>query len=204
MRELVLDITDADAVRLASGRGAVRLLRSRPGRMTLSSANVGPSQHDGRVVPVEEQLRALSALVEQPSRWRGWMVVGSVADEDLCISVAHAVMVAAARQHLADPANNERPFLWPIYGGQFDRLRDREDFRLGSVSGISTLVLTNLADNSTREKIEKARDLLDLYSSRPCVLVVAGMDPLAFAMEHIRSRPTSVLHMRRSTRRRSI
>ena len=44
----------------------------------------------------------------------------------------------------------------------------------------SMIVLTNLTPQSTNQKLEKARDILETYPDIPRIVVVAGADPLSF------------------------
>jgi hypothetical protein len=44
----------------------------------------------------------------------------------------------------------------------------------------SMIVLTNLTPQSTNQKLEKARDILETYPDVPRIVVVAGADPLSF------------------------
>jgi hypothetical protein len=50
----------------------------------------------------------------------------------------------------------------------------------GSKSRPTLIVLSNLTPQSTNQKLEKARDIIETYPDVPRIIVVAGADPLAF------------------------
>ena len=60
-----------------------------------------------------------------------------------------------------------------LYGGFQNKLLDSEQRP-------TMLVLSNLAPNSTNQKLEKAKDLIDKFDDIPRVIVVSGLDPLSF------------------------
>lgn len=70
-----------------------------------------------------------------------------------------------------------KEFYWhSVYGNPTDELRDNKEM-FNKIKGSSLLVLSNIAVNSTAMKIEKVRDLLNMYSSIPRIVCVGGMDP---------------------------
>lgn len=162
--------------------------------LSIDNTNVLASSHERRkVVPPAVQLSKYQRSWDNPhGSW--WMVIGSDFNEDMAITAALGLMMRSTIRHAGNPGVHHRPFCWPLYGGSWDRLRDREEFRSG-VGGIGMLLLTNLAENSSREKIEKCRDLLNMYSDVPRVVTVAGSDPLKFAIEQLHASPTRVLHL---------
>lgn len=50
----------------------------------------------------------------------------------------------------------------------------------GEVDHPSMLIITNVAPESSASKIEKLRDILEVHSNIPRIVVVAGSDPLSF------------------------
>lgn len=182
---------------IMTGRGASR--HSMRLSLTLDESAVLPSMHERRrAVPPTAQLAGFRRSWDSPSgSW--WMAIGSSRGEDLALAAAVGLMWRSAVRYAENPATNHRPLLWPLYGGSHDRLRDRDEFRSG-IGDVGMLILTNLADNSSREKIEKCRDLLTMYADVPRVVTVAGCDPLTFAIEQLRMSPTRVLHLGRRER----
>lgn len=70
----------------------------------------------------------------------------------------------------------------PVYGGyrKDDLIDNEKDIDIGF------LVLTNVVENSTVNKIEKLRDILTLYSNIPRIIVTSGIDPVSFMSEKIK------------------
>ena len=185
------------ALTLMVSRGAPRYVL-RYGTIEVGEHMLLPATHPSRrPITPQQQMSSLRRSIEAPTSGSWWMVVGTDHDEDLAMSVALGIMLRATIKNAESPSTCQRPLMWPLYGGTYDRLRDREDYRSG-VGTVGLLILTNLAENSTREKLEKARDLLSMYASVPRILVVSGSDPLAFALDHLHSTPTRVLNLRRA------
>lgn len=80
-----------------------------------------------------------------------------------------------------------KPFYWHmLYGNPRDKLRD-EDHKLERDCRL--LVISNLAENSTAMKVEKARDLLDKFSHIPRILTVGGIDPVLYSRNVLHIKP---------------
>ena len=62
----------------------------------------------------------------------------------------------------------------PVFGG-FDNPMLRKEIEP------TMLILSNLAENSTNVKLEKAKDLIEKYPNIPRVVVCSGEDPISFA-----------------------
>lgn len=188
------------AANLMVSRGAPKaaLLRA---PFDLDSSNVKPALHSTcKPIAPMVQIRDFIAWQEAPTSGARWMVIGSQFDEDMAMSAALDVMLRATILH-AENSLSQRPFLWPLYGG-YNKLRNRDEFREG-IGGIGLLILTNIAVNSTREKIESCRDLLHMFSKVPRIVVLAGGDPLQFALDELHARPNRVLHIGRGTQKAS-
>ena len=65
---------------------------------------------------------------------------------------------------------------------------------LYSEANLSMLVLSNLTPNSTANKLEKTRDLLDAYSNIPRIVVVSGEDPITFFSRKLFYKVNAVFH----------
>jgi hypothetical protein len=76
-----------------------------------------------------------------------------------------------------------------LTGGWHDRLRD------GADDQPSMLILSNVTVTSTNAKLEKLRDLLEMYAHIPRVVVVTGEDPLSFANTKLFLPVNHVLHL---------
>lgn len=88
-----------------------------------------------------------------------------------------AKMLAALIMYRAFRKHSDRMKTLPrwetIYSG-FENTAMRDSF------SPSMLVLSNLTIDSSNQKIDKARDILEKHSNIPRVVVVAGCDPLEF------------------------
>jgi hypothetical protein len=60
-----------------------------------------------------------------------------------------------------------------IIGGYKDELRDK-------VKPVNLLVLSNVPYNATDVKLEKLRDILELYHGVPRIVVTTGCEPIEF------------------------
>ena len=148
-----------------------------------------------RLIPATVQLAQYRRSWENPTG--SWlMVIGTYGDEDMALVAALGLMLKATIKNAENPSIYNRPFFWRLFGGNYDKLRQNDEFRNG-IGNIGILILNNLAENSTVEKIEKARDLCSLYSDIPKVIVVAGTDPMVFSLEKLHLTPQRVLHLGR-------
>ncbi len=72
--------------------------------------------------------------------------------------------------------------IWHTLTGSFqDELRDKRNEQKPAL-----IVLANITKESSAVKKEKLRDILELYSAVPIVVLVAGSDPVTFFNEDLR------------------
>jgi len=83
------------------------------------------------------------------------------------------LLVAYLIAKLLTQLPNASPRWHTVLGGFRDPLRDAEAPR----SDIDLLVLSNVPVNSSNTKLEKVRDLLEMYSDIPRIVVTTGVDP---------------------------
>lgn len=110
----------------------------------------------------------------------------------------HAKLVALnlMRNALADQNNHRhskikhQPLWHKIYGGFPDKLRDNPDAHRPCF-----LVLSNIAPDSTNVKLEKLRDLLEIYHDIPKVVVISGCDPIGFFANRLHMPLDSALYI---------
>jgi hypothetical protein len=204
------NVTKIDLAKISPTARAMMVARGAPERSlrgVVDLANkrmVVPSMHASRQQPITAtvQMRQYSKSFEDPSG--SWlMVVGSRDDEDSTIVAALGLMLRATIKSVTAPTKYHRPFFWRVFGGNYDKIRQNEEYRT-SISKVGMLLLSNIAANSSPEKIEKARDLLAIYSDIPRVVTVVGCDPLVFALDHLYMRPDRVLHLGRRSEDRQI
>lgn len=91
--------------------------------------------------------------------------------DDMKAKLFAAYLLSAHCKALKGDAN---PW-WVTLTGGFDN-----QWIDGSRSRPSMIVLTNLTPQSTNQKLEKARDIIETFPDVPRIIVVAGADPLAF------------------------
>ena len=168
--------------------------------IVLDESIILPTTHSKRrLIPAAAQLAQYRRSWDNPSG--AWlMVIGTYGDEDMALVAALGLMLKATIKNAENPSLFNRPFFWKLFGGNYDRLRQSDEYRNG-IGSIGLLVLNNLAENSTVEKIEKARDLCTMYADIPRVLVVAGIDPMVFAIEKLHMTPQRVLHLGRKAKK---
>lgn len=107
-------------------------------------------------------------------------IIGSSPNDGKAKQVAAFLMETATKGQLSGKfprsTRGRQSPLWHMINGSFnDRLRD------GAVDEPSMLILSNVTVNSTNVKLEKLRDLLEMYSHIPRVVVITGEDPVTFA-----------------------
>jgi hypothetical protein len=184
---------------LMTARGAPRYLMRN--RMVISESDLSSANAEGyKPIMPRMQLAYLRKSIERPGYGSWLMVIGSAGEDARARIAALAVMQSAM---LASLSGSDRPLWWPVYGGRWDKLRDDEPWRT-SLGRVGLLVISNVAENSTPDKIEKVVDLLHMYSNIPRVLIVDGVDPLEFAASRLYRRPSRVVYVRRRARSQQV
>jgi len=146
------------------------------------------------------QMGFIENCLSAPYRGNTLTVIGVDDVETRAQTLAAAIFMEAISRHLKNPSTYPHIPLWhAVYGGWYDRLRDassnKNEAYQQMVGKFGMLFLTNVADNSTKEKLEKVRDLLSLYSQLPRVVVFAGGDPLQWCREQLFIRPGRVIYL---------
>jgi len=92
--------------------------------------------------------------------------------------------IAASRREMSARSKLLRQRTYPIWhnvtGSFQDDLRDKRHEHRPAM-----LVLANITRESSGVKKEKVRDLIELYSACPIIVVLAGTDPMTFFNEHL-------------------
>jgi hypothetical protein len=127
-----------------------------------------------KIIDSQAQDDSLSNFMKNPELPVIYGVCGNPDESKARLFAAHLVNL-----HCRHLGNRAKP-VWNVqYGGYENKL-------LKDYSGIdssyepSILILSNLAVNSTQQKLEKARDLLQRFSGVPRIVVAAGEDPISF------------------------
>lgn len=170
--------------------------------LVLDSSIVLDANSERRSVPIATQLSKYEKSWATPlGSWL--LVIGSDIDEDYSLTAAMGLMWQATIKHAQNPQSYARPYLWRLFGGSYDRLRQNDEFR-SVIGNIGLLIMTNMAENATLDKIEKCRDLISIYDNIPKVVIVSGCDPLKFSTEKLYINPTRVLYLGRKAKSRQI
>lgn len=120
-------------------------------------------------VTKEEQLEDLAEVEDDPLHNPYIMCICSEPN-DL------AAKVVAARVMLEIQRRREMAYWHTVIGGYRDDLRDdRKTYRR-----YDAIVLSNISANDSDLKIEKLRDILELYSDRPRIVTLTGQEPYSF------------------------
>ena len=133
-----------------------------------------PGAANKPISPVKQAAR-LQELLERPYRKTPYTVgIGSYPSDLRAKYVAQAIFHAACvyyRENRRDFALRSPPLWHRVYGNLGDKLRDKPEEKP------SMLFIANLHDESSSTKIEKVRDLLEMYSDVPRIVVSAGQPP---------------------------
>lgn len=135
-----------------------------------------------RKLPKQQQLEQFQALCERPFSKPYVYIISSSPNDGKAKQVAAAIMDCATthqlKNHFPRSTRGRQSPLWHFVTGNFpDRLRDSA----GAVDNPSMLILSNITRDSTPVKLEKVRDLLEIYNHIPRLVVVTGEDPVTFA-----------------------
>lgn len=126
-----------------------------------------------KLVESDVQDNSLRRWLDDPSLPMVYGVTGAPDDVQGRYFAAYLAMIHAQK------VPNSRIVWHSLYGGYRNELLD--DYKdVASNYEPTLLVLTNLAAGSTPQKLEKARDLIERFSSIPRIVVAAGEDPLSF------------------------
>jgi hypothetical protein len=128
---------------------------------------------------VKKQLNQLTRLLSNPLKGNPVIGIGSFPTDLRAKLVALNIMDAAITQQDKNrtrrSVNRDYPLWHKVYGTFYDKLRD-----LQRPDNTSMLIISNVDCDSTSPKIEKVRDLLELHSSVPRIVVISGTDPMGF------------------------
>jgi hypothetical protein len=122
-----------------------------------------------KIIEASAQVDSLSEFVAKPNTPMIYVVAGNPDDSKAKYFAAY--LAAQHKAHLKHRAD----IIWePVFGG-YDNPIMRRDIEP------TMLIISNLAENSTAAKIEKAKDMIEKFPNIPRIVVVAGTDPVSFA-----------------------
>jgi hypothetical protein len=124
---------------------------------------------ENKIVEAAVQVDSFESFKAEPNRPMVYVISGNPDDSKAKYFAAYLAYLHKCKyEHRADVH-------WePVYGG-FDNPLIKKEVEP------TMLILSNLAENSTNAKIEKARDLLERFPNIPRIVVCVGEDPISFA-----------------------
>lgn len=129
-------------------------------------------------IAARKQIDYFEKLMEKPLHGHKLTVINSYPSDTRAKLVAANIMYQACKEYLKKSprqrAGKTMPVWHRIYGGYADSFRDKQK------SKPSLLVISNVNIESTPQKLEKLRDLLEMYNTIPRIVVTGGIDPLTF------------------------
>lgn len=122
-----------------------------------------------RIIEASKQITSLQKFTEAPNRPMVYVVAGNPDDSRAKYFAAYLAYLHKCKyQHRAE-------IFWEAVFGGFENALLKKD------ANPTMLIISNLSENSTAVKIEKAKDLIERWPNIPRVVVCAGEDPISFA-----------------------
>lgn len=130
----------------------------------------------------KKQLAVLDRLVANPFRQAPIICISSIPTDHRAKVVAAHIMYSAIKQHsvVRKVRHLDLPLWHKVYGGFQDPLRDKK------IAKPSMIVLTNINSDSTSVKLEKTRDILEMYDDITRIVVISGEDPITFFVNRLK------------------
>lgn len=135
-----------------------------------------------RAIPPSVQKSMFQRTLQSPLKKPYLYLIAGKHDDRLAKYLAFKLFKAAYQQA---GYNSNSPYWHTVIGGYHDKIRDDLNFRENEFGFPCLLVISNITTNSTNVKLEKVRDICEIYSSIPRILVLAGDDPVAFNSKHL-------------------
>ncbi|QJT71041.1 hypothetical protein GR11A_00003 [Vibrio phage vB_VcorM_GR11A] len=126
----------------------------------------------------KEQVKDFKMIMQNPLASAYTMCIAGQASDLRCKLIAAKIALRALE---IEPEAYHNIWWHHLTGSYRDRLRD---FDYASHKKPKLIILTNFpvstdtSEHATQQKIEKCRDLMELYSNVPRILVSCGMDPV--------------------------
>lgn len=136
-----------------------------------------------RVVGEQKQISDMYKLLDNPLKRKGVHVINSF-PTDLRAKMLAANMMYYATEDYRSMGTKERrgksaPQWIKLVGGF------SQDIQKMRAENPCILIISNVSDQSTQHKLERLRDILDVFDDIPRIVVTGGIDPLTFMMRHI-------------------
>lgn len=133
--------------------------------------DLGYSSLPTKVISTTRQMRALKSVLEHPLNGSYVMGISSFPSDARAKHLAQYIMSTAidawGKHH---KAGRGLPLWHRVYGSLGDSLRDNKNQQ----ELPSMLIISNVNDSATPQKLEKVRDLLEKFSDIPRIVVSGG------------------------------
>jgi len=130
-------------------------------------------------ITVTKQLDGYDSVLSYIDRGKAPVIgISSTPTDDRAKQLALHFMEYYVRKQ-RENAVGGRPLWHRVYGGYRDKLVE-DNPKLGF------LVISNFNTESTQAKLEKVRDLIELYPNIPKILVMSGTDPISLISQRLR------------------
>lgn len=130
-------------------------------------------------ISVQRQVRWISKLLNNPLSGSPVVVISSYTTDLkaklLACQIMNSAIAIQTQTSTRKLSGKDLPLWHRVFGGYKDSLRD--DF---TKKNPSMLILTNITTESTQIKLEKVRDLLEMYDNIPRIVVLGGVSPIEF------------------------
>lgn len=131
-----------------------------------------------------KQMEVCRRLLDHPLRSAGVFVLNSF-PTDLRAKMLASCVMSCAIENWRDMDIRKRkgkslPMWIRVLGhGEFDQIKNIKE------ANPSMLIISNVNDESSANKVERLRDILDVFDNIPRIVVTAGSDPITFMMKRV-------------------
>lgn len=165
------------------------LFASTPDDIGSRITRIASEDEDAQTISQAVQQDYLVKMDKDPKPYLA--VLGGLRDDTLAAQCGLLLCAQFLKSH------PDKKFYWHTLTGAFkDKIRD-DDVLAEEVNSSGLLIISNVAKNSTNVKLEKLRDLCELYSHLPRVVILGGMNPLDFCTQILYSKPRYVVYFGR-------
>lgn len=133
-----------------------------------------------KAIERDSQIKDYLSVMKDPAANPYVYVVGSEPSDKRAKYLASSI---ACRYLEMYPTASKGLVCHTLTGSYKDYYRDHSDNKVGKPK---LMILSNITAESTEVKIEKLRDLLELYSDIPRIVCITGVNPLTFCNDYIR------------------
>jgi hypothetical protein len=164
----------------------------------VSRMETNADQKITRTISAQKQLNYLAKTLKDPFASNYVFSISGESNDALPLQIALQIFNTAIDLSQV----GKRPFWHMVTGGTKDSLRDSSELMQLQMGGTpSLLVISNLASNSTMMKVEKVHDLINMFSSIPRILIIAGENPISYCSRTLHISVNRVLYF--ATKNRS-